>query len=69
MNGVELHYQQIGDGDHALLLMPGALGESREGLIGALLTLSQSNTNKLLPFDIQLPQMTCAGCVYVILHK
>ncbi|XP_076132691.1 valacyclovir hydrolase [Alosa pseudoharengus] len=26
VNGVELHYQQTGVGDHALLLMPGALG-------------------------------------------
>lgn len=26
VNGVELHYQRTGAGDHALLLMPGALG-------------------------------------------
>ncbi|XP_078055106.1 valacyclovir hydrolase [Mustelus asterias] len=29
VNGVHLHYQQTGKGDHALLLLPGALGSSQ----------------------------------------
>ncbi|KAM8966966.1 serine hydrolase BPHL [Pelodytes ibericus] len=29
VNGVNLHYQQTGQGDHAVLLLPGALGSSK----------------------------------------
>lgn len=31
VNGVQLHYQRVGEGDHAVLLMPGMLGEPRPG--------------------------------------
>lgn len=40
VNGVHLHYQRTGEGEHAVLLLPGMLG--LEGFNGMLLSAVQS---------------------------
>ncbi|XP_054349435.1 valacyclovir hydrolase isoform X1 [Pongo pygmaeus] len=45
VNGVQLHYQQTGEGDHAVLLLPGMLGESDHLRVTKWLFLGSGETD------------------------